>query len=127
MDKKEEKRRMKEEKDALRIFSQRKKCIEKYREKYRKTVKNRLPKAPKEPKPEKAPKAPKEPKPEKAPKAPKEPKPEKAPKAPKEPKPEKAPKAPKTEKPLKPRKTQKKNAVAQQTGEPPTIQLSTIL
>jgi len=123
MDKKEEKRRMKEEKDALRIFSQRKKCIEKYREKYRKTVKNRLPKAPKapkalkEPKPEKATKAPK------APKTPKEPKPEKAPKAPKEPKPEKAPK---TEKPLKPRKTQKKNAVAQQTGEP-TIQLSTIL
>jgi putative endonuclease len=109
MDKKEEKRRMKEEKDALRIFSQRKKCIEKYREKYRKTVKNRLPKAPK---------VPKEPKPEKAPKAPKEPKPEKAPKA---------PKPPKTEKPLKPRKTQKKNAVAQQTEEPPTIQLSTIL
>ena len=97
MDKKEEKRRMKEEKDALRIFSQRKKCIEKYREKYRKTVKNRLPKVPKPPK---------------------EPKPEKAPKA---------PKPPKTEKPLKPRKTQKKNAVAQQTEEPPTIQLSTIL
>ena len=94
MDKKEEKRRAKEEKEALRIFSQRKKCIEKYREKYRKTVKNRLPKAPK---------------------------------APKEPKPEKAPKPPKTEKPLKPRKTQKKNAVAQQTEEPPTIQLSTIL